>query len=193
MLSLPLLFKELDIGRAVLKDKVIIPGINTMVGVTKIYVPEQSRNDTRFMEFLQMDAQPRMWQYPKEVPFLIPVVIDGSASSNPPLTPYESLTLAVSHIKIKGKLPGIGKNLLERLDILIDVLQAFDAPGGLPYGILYIKFHNNIPVPLKISNIQDDSFRTGDDYGSSANHAMRYASFNSPVPCLLYTSPSPRD
>ena len=182
MLSLPLLYKELDIGRAVLKDKVIIPGINTMVGVTKITVPEQSRNDTRFMEFIQLDAQPRMWQYPKELPYHIPVVIDGSASSNPPLTPYESLTLAVSHIKIKGKLPGIGKNLLERLDILINVLQSFDAPGGLPYGILYIKFHNNIPVPLRISNIQDDCFKTGDDYGSSANHAMRYASFNSPVP-----------
>ncbi|WFD34248.1 hypothetical protein MCUN1_001085 [Malassezia cuniculi] len=177
-LSLPLVYKELVVARAVLTDFTLVPGVSTLEGMAYLSVPESSRNDSRYMELFQRIAQPQLWKYPEVLPYYTDVTVDGSASSDPPLTPYASLVQAVSKLKLSGSLPGVGKNLLESLDILIDVLQNFSGPGGLPYGFLYIHFANWLPQKLDLRQINVDAFRTAEQYDPT-NHADRYATFTS--------------
>lgn len=194
-LSLPLIYKGLNLNRAVLTDKTVKPGLNVLAGNAIVKVPEGSRNDTRFMEFLQKIVQPQTGHGKAELPYHIPLTVDGSrGTSGEPMSPYESLIPALSHVKLDGKLPGLGKRLIQHLDVLIDVLQLFSGPGGLPYGWLYVTFSNNLPVPLMLYNFLVDAYKTDSGY-TPYNHPDRYTAFNAwshcPIPAAKATLEDP--
>ena len=194
-LSLPLVYEGLNMNRAILADKTLKPGLNDLTANAYLSVPEQSRNDTRFMGFLQKLVQPVAGHGDAEIPYHIPITIDGSTgTSGEPMSPYESLIPALSHLKIDGKLPGLGKRLVQQLDALVDVLQLFSAPGGLPYAWLYVTFSNNLPVQLILYDFLVEAYQTGADY-TYGNPSDRYTMFHvwshCPIPAAKATLKDP--
>ncbi|WFC96530.1 hypothetical protein MBRA1_003191 [Malassezia brasiliensis] len=143
-ISLPNFYKNTYVGRALLGEKIIVPGDNHYEAIVR-YQPNNP-NDTVTQELLQRYAQPQEGHGPVNIPYETPVVIKGPANADPPLSPFVSLTQGLERLYLTSTLPGIAVRVLNQIDTYFDVLTLFAAPGLRPYIYIALTFRNDFPV-----------------------------------------------
>lgn len=178
-LRLPLNYKDVYMGRVLIDNKVVVPGLNNLDAIAR-YQPNNA-NDTIAQQLVQRYLQPQPNQ-PNEVPFSTPVQVQGRGfeNANPPLSPFASLVPGLAQVVIDTALPGIGSRALQRIDALVDVLGLFAGPGLRPMIRIQLTFKNDITLSLEIINIWDSTRLTG-----SADEGPPDATFYVNYPSLI--------
>ena len=164
-LSLGSFYKNVYNGRSTLNNFAIIPGKNYMVSLLKYSPP--NKNDSVALEFFQRYLQPVEHRGTAKIPYKSPIVIKGSdipaGSYGGPITPFQVLEPAFRDTTANAVATGLAIRVLMRIDNQIDLLTAFDGPGGLPEISLYLTFYNPVAVAFEFLHVQNDSKKAGSD------------------------------
>ncbi|WFD49313.1 hypothetical protein GLX27_003993 [Malassezia furfur] len=188
-ISLPNFYKNTYIGRALLGEKIIVPGDNHFDGIVR-YQPNNP-NDTVAQELLQRYAQPQQGHGGVSIPYETPVVIKGLANADPPLSPFASLTPGLEQLYLTSTLPGIAVRVLNQIDAFFDVLTLFAAPGLRPYIYIALTFRNDLPVSQTFQRIQCDAFEAGTQSPVQASFTENHVT-NCRIPPASATKVNPK-
>ena len=162
-MALGAFYKNAYVGRVAMNNYILMPGKNYRLALLE-YSPV-NKNDTTALEFLQRYLEPQENRGTAKVPYDSPILVTGgnvpSGSYGGPITPFEVLQPAFRDIQLNGNAIGLAIRLLMRVDTMIDLLTAFDGPGGTPEVGLYLTFYNPVPVSIEFLHLQTDAEKAG--------------------------------
>lgn len=183
-LKLPTFHKGTYFGRALVDDKIIVPGLNDINAIAR-YQPNDP-NNTVAQSVVQKFLQPKEHQ-PDEINYIVPIEIHGKGfeNANPPLSPFASLVPGLGQVSAKSSFPGMGSRSLVLADNMIDLLGTFAGPNLRPFIKAQLHFKNDAPSPLEIITIQSD-IRVAGESESVEKTATFFVDFH----YLLRTQPS---
>lgn len=118
-ISLPVLYQNYEVGRAIIPDLGLIPGTNVIDTLVR-YMPADA-NSTVAQDLLTKYLQPPGGTTGTQD---ASVVIDGSSKANPAaLSPYDSINPALEGVTIRAVLNGIGTRIVDSVAVFIDLTQ----------------------------------------------------------------------
>jgi len=158
-IQLPTFFKNYEVGRSIVTDKLLIPGKNN-VSAHFHYQPAD-HNSSVAQQLISQYATPQPDHGKTSIPYMSDINIHGYANANPPLSIFDSLIPGLEKINIKTQLPGIASRPLLRIDTFIDLLTMFSAPGFRPYITIQLTFQNDLPLSLQILDLLNESRLAG--------------------------------
>lgn len=116
--SLPIVYKNVYVGRAVIPQLGLIPGTNTL-GIDFQYMPDNPADATA-QDLLRSYLQPV--ENTESTPQLqVPIEILGSGGGAQPLTPYDSLVPALRGVQANGAIDGIGARIVTKINVYITI------------------------------------------------------------------------
>lgn len=113
--SLPVFYEDYEIGRAILPDFDLYPGLNVLNALVR-YQPADA-NSTTAQQLLTSYLQPPQGTTGTQEARL---VLDGSRRADgDPVTPFASISPAIEGLTIRTVLQGIGSRLLDSIAVFI--------------------------------------------------------------------------
>ncbi|WFD23341.1 hypothetical protein MEQU1_002030 [Malassezia equina] len=158
-IQMPTYFHNYEVGRALVNDKLIIPGINNVTA--HFHYEPADHNSSVAQQLIVQYAIARPFHGKTSIPYMSDVNLHGYANANPPLTIFDSLVPALEKLNLNTVLPGIASRPLLRIDNFIDLLTSFSAPGFRPYITIQLTFQNDLPLSLQVFDILNESRLTG--------------------------------
>ncbi|WFD30560.1 hypothetical protein MSPP1_001581 [Malassezia sp. CBS 17886] len=170
-LAIPAFYQNVYVGRALLCDTSIVPGVNNLEA--KFFYEPANPNDTTAQKVITGYLEPVQNRGATAIPQYTPLDLHGFANAQPPLTPFEALRPAAEGLSLDAVLPGLGVRLIGRIDVVIDILQLFAGRDGLTQVFIYVLIFNDLPLSLSVINLQGYAHMAGE-----ALDGPKYATFS---------------
>ena len=127
---LPAQYEGYEVGRAYVSELSLLPGDNDVTAEFRYWPGD--RSEARALKLLELYLEPlNSGAGGSSDPQTAPLTIGGQPQvNNYPITPYDSLLLALEGVSATSTLPGIGARLVTSLDVKIDLLVALVTNGA---------------------------------------------------------------
>jgi Protein of unknown function (DUF3712) len=127
---LPAQYEGYEVGRAYVSELSLLPGDNNVMAEFRYWPGD--RSEARALKLLELYLEPlNSGAGGSSDPQTAPLTIGGQPQvNNYPITPYDSLLLALEDVSATSTLPGIGARLVTSLDVKIDLLVALVTNGA---------------------------------------------------------------
>ncbi|CAO1623850.1 unnamed protein product [Parajaminaea phylloscopi] len=174
--SLPVVYKNVYVGRAVIPKLGLIPGTNNVSTVFQ-YMPDNPADATA-EDLLRSYLQPV--ENTESTPQLkIPIQILGSGGGAQPLTPWDSLVPALRGVQADGTIDGIGARVVQHIDVYITVSTLVTALAGSAQVSAKLTTADPLPAAITFNRLAADIFSV-DEGLSSARYATLDHVFDPP-------------
>lgn len=186
--SLPIVYRDTYVGRAVIPDLGLIPGTNTILTNFQ-YMPDDPANAVA-QELLRSYLQP-VENTEADPQLNIAIEILGTGGGSQPLSPYASLIPALQGVQADGTIDGIGARVVTKIYVYITAATLFSSLGlsdvdlggilsqlgisntdtsnsGNPTVDAILDAQNPLPAQINLKRLQTNIYATSEGLDSEA-------------------------
>ena len=140
-ISLPVIYQDYEIGRAILPDLALIPGTNVVKAL--VHYQRADSNSTKAQDLLTNYISTPDGGATGVLSSNL--VIDGSSKADSaPLSPYESIQQALEGFTVRSVLDGIGARLTDEAKVFIEATSLCSNLDGSPEVTAQLVAHDDL-------------------------------------------------
>ncbi|PWN24968.1 hypothetical protein BDZ90DRAFT_262821 [Jaminaea rosea] len=174
--SLPIVYRNVYVGRAIIPQLGLIPGTN-VITTNFQYMPDNPGNEVA-QNLLRSYLQP-VEQTESTPQLKIPIEILGTGGGSQPLTPYDSLVPALRGVQADGTIDGIGSRVVTMIDVFLSLPTLLGALNLAANPTVSAKLYTQDQLPAAITfNTLNSVIRSADEPFNSDPYAVLNNTFD---------------